>query len=197
MEAATALVVKHGFAHVTVDDICRDADISRRTFFNYMDSKDEAVLGTMPARLGDAAVETLISTATDDLVDALLAHLAVAVAEATDLGDRELQQRLHERRREILAAEPTVELISHARFRDLGAHLREVVVKHLDAHPHRRRLPQEPVEKEAAVVVGLVREVVLITSMNDQPNTGDAEELLTLWRANAEKITTVAKGQKR
>ncbi|WIM72743.1 TetR/AcrR family transcriptional regulator [Corynebacterium suedekumii] len=47
-DAATSLVVAHGFANVTVDDICRDAEISRRTFFNYMDSKDEAILGPSP-----------------------------------------------------------------------------------------------------------------------------------------------------
>ena len=47
-DAATALVEKHGFDNVTVEDICRDAEISRRTFFNYFETKDDAVLGVQP-----------------------------------------------------------------------------------------------------------------------------------------------------
>ena len=44
-DAATLLVDEHGFAAVTVEEICEKAGISRRTFFNYFDSKDSAVLG--------------------------------------------------------------------------------------------------------------------------------------------------------
>ena len=44
-DAATLLVDEHGFTSVTVEEICEKAGISRRTFFNYFDSKDSAVLG--------------------------------------------------------------------------------------------------------------------------------------------------------
>lgn len=33
-DEAARLVEEHGYDNVTVDDICRDAGISRRTFFN-------------------------------------------------------------------------------------------------------------------------------------------------------------------
>ncbi|OUS97684.1 hypothetical protein CA951_01275 [Rhodococcus sp. NCIMB 12038] len=42
--AAVRLYVKRGPDSVTVNDICNATGVSRRTFFNYFESKDEAVL---------------------------------------------------------------------------------------------------------------------------------------------------------
>lgn len=42
--AAVRLYVRHGPESVTVNDICAATGVSRRTFFNYFESKDEAVL---------------------------------------------------------------------------------------------------------------------------------------------------------
>lgn len=47
--AARRLTVKGGLAGFTVEQLCAEVGISRRTFFNYFASKDDAVLGT-PAR---------------------------------------------------------------------------------------------------------------------------------------------------
>lgn len=49
-DAAYALVVERGLAHVTIADICARAGISERTFFNYFPSKATATLG-LPATL--------------------------------------------------------------------------------------------------------------------------------------------------
>ncbi|NMB23443.1 MAG: TetR family transcriptional regulator, partial [Corynebacterium sp.] len=45
---ATSLVLERGFDDVTVDDICAGAGISKRTFFNYVESKEVAVVGPGP-----------------------------------------------------------------------------------------------------------------------------------------------------
>lgn len=44
-EAAIRLVDAHGLDGVTIEQICADADVSPRTFFNYYPSKPAAVLG--------------------------------------------------------------------------------------------------------------------------------------------------------
>src|SRR6478609_6398940 len=44
-EAAVGLALRDGLDKVTVDAISERADISPRTFFNYFDSKDAAILG--------------------------------------------------------------------------------------------------------------------------------------------------------
>ncbi|OLT09458.1 hypothetical protein BJF77_10330 [Kocuria sp. CNJ-770] len=46
---ARRLTAAHGLGGFTVEQLCAEAGISRRTFFNYFASKDDAVLGT-PAR---------------------------------------------------------------------------------------------------------------------------------------------------
>lgn len=44
-QAAVELSLAHGYAQVTVEDICRRCDVAPRTFFNYFASKEEAVVG--------------------------------------------------------------------------------------------------------------------------------------------------------
>lgn len=50
VEAALALFLEHGYEATTIDAIAEAADIARRTFFHYFDSKD----GIIVALQGDA-----------------------------------------------------------------------------------------------------------------------------------------------
>lgn len=54
--AAVELVLRDGLQNATVDAICEAADMSPRTFFNYFDSKEDAVLGLPDLELTDEAV---------------------------------------------------------------------------------------------------------------------------------------------
>ncbi|MGY1643441.1 TetR/AcrR family transcriptional regulator [Geodermatophilus sp. SYSU D00703] len=47
-EAAQELVLAHGLDGVTVEQVCGRAGVSLRTFFNYFESKEQAVLGPQP-----------------------------------------------------------------------------------------------------------------------------------------------------
>ena len=50
-QTAARLVLARGLAKVTIDEIAETANVSRRTFFNYFPTKEDAVLGTRPAQL--------------------------------------------------------------------------------------------------------------------------------------------------
>lgn len=164
-DAATALVEKHGFENVTVEEICRDAEISRRTFFNYMESKDEAVLGLPPMTVAEHRRALFVNTPTDNLVRSALDHIVATAAEAEseDIeagADQDFLAELRERRHRIFAAEPSVALMSVNRFREQAKLMHQLVLDHLEAHPGDRRMPDQPPEIEAAIISGLIRESV-------------------------------------
>jgi AcrR family transcriptional regulator len=69
-EAAYRLVQEHGLEGTTIDQICIEADVSSRTFFNYFPSKVAAALGLPSEPVGQEA-EARFRAATGSLVDAL------------------------------------------------------------------------------------------------------------------------------
>jgi AcrR family transcriptional regulator len=74
-EAAFRLVDEHGLEGTTIDQICSEADVSSRTFFNYFPSKLVAALG-LPEEPVGAEAEARFRAATGSLVDALCEMIA-------------------------------------------------------------------------------------------------------------------------
>ncbi len=72
---ARQLTLEHGLAGFTVEQLCDEVGISRRTFFNYFPSKEDAVLGHpdegLPPAILDAFVASGRSTPPLPLLDAL------------------------------------------------------------------------------------------------------------------------------
>lgn len=61
VSATHDLVSEHGLDAVTIEMICDRIGVSQRTFFNYFDSKIDAVLGITPWDLDPEAVETFVA----------------------------------------------------------------------------------------------------------------------------------------
>ncbi|WP_326686617.1 MULTISPECIES: TetR family transcriptional regulator [unclassified Streptomyces] len=97
--AAVRLYLEHGPAAVTVHDICEAAGVSPRTFFNYFDTKDDAVFD-WDHRLTCQLVELLAARPREEPpLEALRQTLRTAIpALVADAG-------WHERRR-LLSAYP-------------------------------------------------------------------------------------------
>lgn len=87
--AAVELCLRQGYENVTVDMICRSADISARTFFNYVGSKENAVLADTPplpdARRSQEYVAGLGGTPFEDLVRTLVGVASDVGSGRTDL----------------------------------------------------------------------------------------------------------------
>ena len=98
-DAAVFLVLRDGLDATTVDAISERADVSARTFFNYFESKDSAILG-VPLVRGD---EDLVSDhlGGDDLVESVVRLVMDAMA---------LQARTtsHDDRLEVIRRHPQV-----------------------------------------------------------------------------------------
>lgn len=97
--AAVSLVLRHGLEAATVDAISEQADISPRTFFNYFDSKDSAILGVHPADSEELAAAQAEGDLTVDAVR------LVMNATGTSLASR---PTLHEDRLEVVRRHPEV-----------------------------------------------------------------------------------------
>ncbi|PFG29017.1 TetR/AcrR family transcriptional regulator [Corynebacterium renale] len=149
--SATTLVLERGYDDVTVEDICKEAHISRRTFFNYVDSKETAVFGPIPTPPVAEALDEFVGTEHANLVkatlDLLLDNSTIAGKSASDI---ELLRNRHA----VCRQNPTIT----ARRLSYGAGLFDVVTstvaRYLEAHPSARRIPGIDVREEAETVVG-------------------------------------------
>ncbi|GAA4705588.1 transcriptional regulator, TetR family [Promicromonospora umidemergens] len=60
IDAAQQLVTAHGLDAVTVEMISAEAGVSARTFFNYFETKDDAVLGAEDVGLSEEDIRTFV-----------------------------------------------------------------------------------------------------------------------------------------
>ncbi|WP_181033678.1 TetR/AcrR family transcriptional regulator [Arthrobacter sp. SX1312] len=78
--AARRRTLEHGLAGFTVEQLCDEIGISRRTFFNYFPSKEDAVLGSsdevLPQQILDGFVASGRTVPPKPLLDALTDLLA-------------------------------------------------------------------------------------------------------------------------
>ena len=153
--AATALVLAHGYDAVTVDQICESAEVSKRTFFNYVPSKEAAVIGRTPEDVPAADRAAFLDRPDQDVLHALLRLYLTAFA-AQRTADMDQTATLAQRRRAIFRAEPELgaaRMTASSRFQ---LRLADLVAEHLDRHPWLRRLPGMTVEAESRACVALV-----------------------------------------
>jgi AcrR family transcriptional regulator len=97
-EAALALVTDRGLAGVTVEEICAEAGVSTRTFFNYFSSKGHAALGLPGTAIPHHAREAFLAS------DGQLVHdLCDLVASTVELPeDRSRMKALVQARPEMV-----------------------------------------------------------------------------------------------
>ncbi len=101
--AAVALAREGGLAAVTVEAVAERAGVSRRTFFNYFPTKEDALLGTTSPVVPQDALDTFLERKPDDDGFAAALRLVVAIIHATFGVDIPLTER-----RDLLIQFPTL-----------------------------------------------------------------------------------------
>ena len=99
--AAVRLVLRDGLDHATVDSISADAEVSSRTFFNYFDTKEDAVLGIRDIDVTPEMVEAHLARHDGATVVPTVIALLIEIMSPTIEG-----ADLHGGRREILRRHP-------------------------------------------------------------------------------------------
>jgi AcrR family transcriptional regulator len=145
-EAALRLVAQRGFDRVTVEDIAEAADVSKRTFFNYFSTKEQAVLGGVPGTR-ETIRQSLASRPADE--SPLQALEAVLGALASELADNQPDPAT---RRRLIRAEPQLLAASVAAWGELERGLVEAMAERLGLDPERDLYPALLVSASISVV---------------------------------------------
>lgn len=154
-DAATALVLERGYDAVTVDEICSRAEIAKRTFFNYVPSKEAAVIGTPPETVPEDVRAGFLSGVDPDVPGALLTVFLDSFA-AGRAGDDAHAAVILLRRRSIFRDHPALaaaRMTATSRFHQL---LVDLTTEHFATRPGLRRLPGVHPDGEARACVALV-----------------------------------------
>ena len=177
-DAATRLVDERGFADVTVEEICDAAGISRRTFFNYFDSKDSAVLGGPSHEFTEEQRRTFLDTPTDSAFG-----LAVDLVKSHLVGQH-VDDVITQRRRRI-SSDADAAAAALSRKRAKSNEILGLITERLHQDPDLRQLPAVSAETEAILIASTIREAFWIATASpdfscDIPFEQRFESALTL-----------------
>lgn len=120
---ALELTRDKGFDGWTMDDLAASAEVSRRTVFNYFDSKLDVVLGPDHEPPPEALEAFAAKQPTGDLVDDMTA-LAVEVIQ-----EKQTELDLVMLARSVVLQEPHLVALVHARFEDKMADLVDLIIQ--------------------------------------------------------------------
>lgn len=166
-DAATELVDRHSFGAVTIEEICELAGISRRTFFNYFDSKESAVLGPTSADFTENVRERFLHDPTTNILDLVL-NLVEQHMEGY-----QVKPVIQERRKRI-ANDPEAAAASISRKRAKSFELIRFIAERLDREPELRILEGRSTETEAMVIAGVIREALWLSIAAPDNDCSDA-----------------------
>lgn len=179
-DEAAKLVRAHGYDNVTVDDICGAAGISRRTFFNYVDSKDEAILGSFPFTFSEDALAAIRETQSDNVLELVIRSIEVEPGRFDGPAAK--------CRRELLENNPGLMHAEAARKRGFLTEVGRAVYAHFERFPEDRKFPGT-LEDETQFIVILFQGAVSRYLWHPPEGADPVAQLLT----NAHDLSTYAK----
>lgn len=120
MRSAVKLCGERGYDDWTIDDLAERANVSRRTVFNYFDTKADIVLGPEP-EVRDEAIEAFVNRRpTGRMIDDILVLAGSCFdANATEESIADF--------RRIIINDPQLLSLVHRRFEELAAQFTELI----------------------------------------------------------------------
>lgn len=147
-KAMLTRVLEVGYAQATVEDVCAEVGISNKTFFNYFDSKDSAILGRVEHTPTAEDFTAAFSERQDESYLLVMADVVMAPSEPQG-GDTQIVAL----RRAVLDKEPQLSFRNRRVVLDSQRGMVEAMRAYLAEHPERRMMPDVDVNDEIMVAV--------------------------------------------
>lgn len=136
-------VLERGYDETTIELICREVEISKKTFFNYFSSKEAALLGD---RHVDCSAETL-GAALEAAGDRPYLKTVTGFVSGVLYPASDSPEVMH-LRSQVIAAIPQLAFRSRKDMVCLNKTTSDCLRTYLSAHPERRVLPEQPLDAE-------------------------------------------------
>ena len=165
---ATRLFLEHGVDAVTVEQICEGADISRRSFFNYFESKAQLLSGPsasvvtpdLLAEITELSAEKRLPFPAQVVELVGRAHIEVQKRRHARSIDPALSREIARRRAVLLRTSPELLYARHHSLDLVKERLQKAIIANLSGHPTNRCLRNLPLEQEALLLVNMVTSTV-------------------------------------
>jgi AcrR family transcriptional regulator len=173
--SALALVLQHGYDHVTVDMICAAAGISQRTFFNHFPTKDDALLGREHPRVDERAARRFALAEGPLLLD------AISLISFPPEGGASFDERFR-----VIASSPALMSRQMERIAAMEAELLDIVSLRL-GRSHPESDPEERA-REATMVTHLLAGILRFLGTAAGDDADGLEERLDRTRATLMRV---------
>jgi len=124
-ERAMELFSERGFDHVTIDDIADAADVSKRTFYRYFDSKEDVILSDPDERFEQIRMTLAARPADEPILIALRATFA------TLAGSYEMQRDEMQCKWELMHGTPSLQARGLEHEEQLGEAMAQLIAQRM------------------------------------------------------------------
>lgn len=167
--AAVRLALQHGAAALTVDQICAEAGVKQRTFFNHFATKEDALLGSALPHIDEQRTREYLSVATIGVLSGALRLVVLPAGEDDELGSFRLQ---------LLAGSPGLAERQARRLMPLAEEVRSIIRLKLaslstDESP-------EDLDESAALITRIASSLILQPRIQDDTDA-HLEHLRWVW----------------
>jgi AcrR family transcriptional regulator len=178
--------LERGLENVTIDEVCRAAQVSPRTFFNYFASKEEAIAGSpAPIEVPAGQLDRFVVGQHDVLTD-LVAMIATNIDDSDDVEVHRLRKRVLEREPQLLG----MRVAETQRFHQMAV---QATAQRLRADAERAgRAPDEDAIAQRAGLLVLVAAAVTRHGWSRWVATGGTPSLGAAVLAGFEDFRAVA-----